>query len=110
MRSSRADVEKILADMRHALLKRKLDVVCREKNMETLSSMGLLFSDVASTMYALTYNEYIKEPEVDRRYPKSDKLWVFKTKLDNQIIYIKFKILYQKDGSVKTLSFHIDED
>lgn len=109
MRSPRSEVEKILKDMRSAWRMNKIDLIPRKKNMDTLALMGLLPSDAKDAMYGLTYSDYVKGPEEDRDDPQSDRLWVFKMKLDNQIIYIKFKILYQTDGSVKTLSFHIDE-
>ena len=35
--------------------------------------------------------------------------WVFKKNVDGNSIYIKFKVLYQKDGGVRVVSFHIDE-
>lgn len=108
MRSPQADVEKILNDMRNALRQNRMSFVKREKNMATLALMGWKFKEVKDAMYALTYSNYVKGPEDDRKDPHGDKLWIFKTNLENQKIYIKFKILYQTDGSIKTLSFHID--
>ena len=109
MRSPRADVEHILRDMRFALQNNKMSVVRRDKNMRTLAQKGWLWSDVKVAMMALTYKDYIKGPETDRDEPASDMFWIFKPHIDNEIFYVKFKIQYQKDGSVKTLSFHIDE-
>lgn len=109
MRSPQADVERVLRDMRFALQNNKMSVVPREKNRKTLSQRGWLWRDVKVAMMALTYKDYISGPEPDRTDPSSDMLWIFKPNIDNEIFYVKFKILYQKDGSVKTLSFHIDE-
>jgi len=109
MRSSQADVEQILRDMRFALQQNKMTLIPRRKNLDTLSKKGWLWRDVKNAMINLTYNDYREGPELDYDDPTSDKLWIFKTNIDNDIIYIKFKVMYQTDGRVKTLSFHIDE-
>lgn len=109
MRSSRDEVERIIRDMRLALQSNRMTVVPRDKNMKTLARKGWQWRDVKEAMMALTYEDYQKGPESDHDHPASDMLWVFKPNIDGDVFYVKFKILYQQDGSVKTLSFHIDE-
>ncbi len=108
MKSTQKTVEGMLADMRHALNEKKFTLVNRDKNQITMARLGLLTKDVINEMMELTYKDYIKGPEVDEDFPNSDRLWFFKTEVFGHMIYIKFKIEYQKDGSIKCLSFHID--
>jgi hypothetical protein len=46
---------------------------------------------------------------VDMDDMKSDHLWVFKKRIDGEVIYIKFKVVYQENGEVRVVSFHIAE-
>lgn len=64
---------------------------------------------VKEEIYDLKEEDYKSGPSVDRDDPSSDHFWVFKKKVDGNSIYIKFKVLYQKDGGVRVVSFHIDE-
>ena len=70
---------------------------------------GLTWEDAKAEIYTLTTDDYFQGPSVDRNFPTSDRLWVFKKKIDGESIYIKFKVLYMEDGSVRVVSFHIDE-
>lgn len=107
--SSKPDVEKILGDMKNALMQNKICFIPRAKNMKTLAALGLLVSDVKDELMDLSYSDYISGPEVDRDQPSSDCLWIFKRRVNGQDIYIKFKVEYQIDGNVKVISFHFDE-
>lgn len=82
-------VQKILSDMRYAIDNKKFYPINRRKNLDTLAHLGISW-DAADD-------------------PSSDHFWVFKKKVDGNSIYIKFKVLYQKDGGVRVVSFHIDE-
>jgi len=109
VQSSQADVEKILADMRSALLQKKYVWIDRKKNKDTIADLGIMMSDVWDELFDLKYSDYRSGPEIDRDLPDSDKLWIFKKGINGQVIYIKFKVEYQKDGQVRLISFHIDE-
>lgn len=109
MISSKCDVEHILLDMRTAIDVGKFYPINRTKNKNSLSQLGLLWQDVKEEIYQLTYDNYISGPDIDRNYPSTDKFWKFKKRIDEKVIYIKFKILYQDDRSVRLVSFHIDE-
>ena len=93
-------VQKILSDMRYAIDNKKFYPINRRKNLETLAK---------EEIYDLKEEDYKSGPSVDRDDPSSDHFWVFKKKVDGNSIYIKFKVLYQKDGGVRVVSFHIDE-
>lgn len=109
VRSSQADVQRVLGDLQNAIRTNRFVFINRTKNMATLSSLGLLMSDVRDVLMHLTFAEYTKGPETDRDQPSSDPFWFFKKTVCGQVLYIKFKIEYQTDGKVKVVSFHIDE-
>jgi hypothetical protein len=94
--------------MRYAIDHKKYSLIPRRKNMDTLARLGLTSEAVFTEIYALTYADYYLGPEIDRDYPDSDPLWVFKTKIDDYFIYIKFKIIYHDNGDLRIISFHID--
>ena len=102
------DIEKIFGDMRLAIDTGKFQPICRRKNMNTLSILGISWEDEKSEIYELTAREYYQGPEVDRDFPNTDRFWMFKKNIGGQVIYIKFKILYLENGAVKLVSFHID--
>lgn len=106
--ASSEDIAKVLEDMRTAIDSGKFQPISRVKNMNTLTQLGITWDDAKAELYELTAADYYQGPEIDRDYPKADLLWVFKKNIGGQIIYIKFKILYLDDGSVKLISFHID--
>ena len=104
-----ATLQKVLADMRSAINSGKCQFIPRDKNMRTLTGLGLSVQDMKDEIYSLTPSQYHAGPKVDRNDPSSDFWWEFKTRIDGQVIYIKFKILYQTDDSMLLMSFHFDE-
>lgn len=107
--ASSAEIEKVLVDMRQAIDSGRFQPICRDKNRKTLAILGLTWKDVKEEIYELTVRNYISGPEVDRDNPRSDYFWMFKKRIDGEIIYIKFKLMYQEDGRVKIVSLHLDE-
>lgn len=104
-----ADIERVLRDMRLAIDAGKFQPVPRRKNMNTLAALGISWEDAKAEIHGLTASEYFQGPEADRDFPGTDPLWVFKKNIGGQVIYMKFKVLYLGDGSVRLVSFHIDE-
>lgn len=107
--SSRKDVEAFLEEMRVAIKFGKVNFVDRPKNMNTLTKLGWMPEDAIDEIETLTYDEYKNGPEIDRKYPTSDKLWVFKKEIEGENFYIKLKVEHQVDDSLRVLSFHFDE-
>lgn len=103
-----ADIERLLQDMRLALDSGNIQLIPRRKNMDTLAVLGISWEDAKAEIYSLTVNEYFQGPEIDRDFQGSDPFWMFKKNINGQVIYIKFKVLYMEDGSVRLVSFHID--
>ncbi len=102
-------IRKILSDMRTAIDNNKFQPVKRDKNLNTLALLGISWQDAKNAIYNLTEKEYRRGPMLDQKDPSSDYFWEFKTRVGSEVIYVKFKVLYQKDGRVKLVSFHIDE-
>lgn len=108
MPASKSDIQALLADVRKSIDAGRFIPVCRLKNMNTLALLGITWKDAKDEIYGLTDANYVSGPEIDRNYPNSDKLWIFKKIVLNHVIYIKFKVEYQKNGDVRVVSFHID--
>lgn len=105
---SPASVSDYLDDVRKGIDSGKFIPVCRRKNMITLSRLGILWEDAKEEIYNLTPGDYFQGPEIDRDDPSSDYFWMFKKVVLGHLLYIKIKVLYQTDNSVKAVSFHID--
>jgi hypothetical protein len=95
--------------MRNAIDNRNFIPVNRSKNIQTLATLGIVWSEAREEIYKLNYSNYVCGPETDRDDPSSDAFWIFKKVIKEHLIYIKIKILYQKNGGVKVVSFHFDE-
>lgn len=102
-------IKKILSDMRTAIDNHKFVPVPRKKNMDTLARLGLSWQDAKDEIYSLTEADYHQGPMVDMDDMKSDHLWVFKKRIEGEVVYIKFKVVYQENGEVRVISFHIAE-
>ena len=108
MYSDKEEIEQFLDDVRKAIRAGKVTLIERKKNMDTLAGMGLTLRQVYREICGLTFVNYEKGPEIDKDYPKSDMLWIFKTNIDHNSIYIKIKVEYKANGDVKIISFHFD--
>ena len=106
---SAIQLQQILSDLRTAIDAGKFQPIPRQKNKDTLSRLGLTWQDAKDEIYELEPKHYYQGPSTDRDHPSSDKFWVFKKRVEGEVLYIKFKVLYQEDGRVKLVSFHIDE-
>ena len=106
---SQQDIETVLFDMRQAIRCNRCFLVPRKDNMDTLAQLGITGKDAFNEIMQLTYKDYFQGPLADRDRPAEDDLWVFKKTVQNEVIYIKFKIEYQKNREAKFVSFHIDK-
>ena len=107
--ASSAEIQKALADMRTAIDSGKFQPINRTKNKDTLAALGLTWKDAKEEIYSLSERHYRRGPMEDRDDPETDFFWEFKKNVDGNVIYIKFKVMYQEDGRVKVVSFHLDE-
>ena len=106
--ASAAAIRNILSDMRAAIDAGRFQPIDRQKNLYTLALLGMPWEVAKDEIYGLTEADYYKGPMVDDDDFDSDFFWVFKKYIDNYPIYIKFKVMYQEDGRVKVVSFHLD--
>jgi hypothetical protein len=109
VKSSKIDVDAFLLDVRKAIKNKNYTPQNRDKNINTLSQLGITWKDAIDEIYELSYSNYIKGPETDRDRPNSDSFWMFKKHVLGNVIYIKLKIRYQQNKSLLVLSFHFDE-
>lgn len=101
-------IRKILCDMRTAIENGKFQPIDRRKNLRTLALLGITWADAKDEIYSLTEQDYYSGPMLDDADYSSDLFWEFKKSVDGHMIYIKFKVMYQEDGRVKVVGFHID--
>lgn len=101
-------IRKILCDMRTAIDSGKFHPISRDKNRRTLALLGITWADAKAEIYSLSEHDYYSGPMLDYADFSSDYFWEFKKSVDGHIIYIKFKVMYQEDGRVKVVGFHID--
>lgn len=101
---------KFLENVKKAIKSGKVIPVNRDENINTLARLGITWLDALSYIEELEYNDYNKGPSVDRNMPDSDYLWVFKKYIEQEIVYIKLKVLYQENNELKIISFHFDNN
>lgn len=109
MRSSSADVERFLADVRKAIQTKNCEI--REKRwrfFETLEWLGWTEQDAIDCIAQLRYGDYIKGPEEDENERSSEPYWMFKKREGLEDIYIKLKIQCPVSPKLIVKSFHID--
>jgi len=80
----------------------------REKNLNTLSKLGLMPNHVKEYLLQLTYKNYFNGPETDRDENKSPgEIMFFGADINDIEIYIKVKLLSLNNGKFcMCLSFH----
>ncbi|MBN1775166.1 MAG: type II toxin-antitoxin system MqsR family toxin [Clostridiales bacterium] len=103
------EIEKLLSDVRNSINTGCFTCIDRKQNMHTLARLGWLWKDALEEICALSYRDYRQGPMTDRDRPTEDKLWIFKRNVQGEMIYIKFKIAYQKNEEFILISFHFNE-
>ena len=107
MSASPEEISRILCDMRLAIDAGKYTPINRDKNLASLTKLGIRWPDAIEEIYNLTEKNYDSGPDIDRDYPQTDLFWKFKKTAFGHLIYIKFKMLYKENGELKVVSFHI---
>ena len=78
----------------------------REKNIRTLTTLGLLPENVFQILLELTPQNYYRGPSNDYDTKETDCIWEFGITIDDREIYIKLKL---QEDCVKDISFHFAE-
>ena len=104
--TTQSDVNKFLGNFKKIVSERGIDVVQREKNLDTLTELGLTNIDVQNEILRLDATDYIDGPKPDREFPGD--VWEFGKTIHHEEIYIKLKLR----GSTQAvcISFHHAED
>lgn len=98
-------VKQFLLDFKHAATTPSgVDLVPREVNMLTLSYLGITKKNLEEILLGLSVVDYCKGPVHDKDKP--GELWEFGKDMDGQEVYIKLKVVKDKNIA-KCISFHI---
>ncbi len=83
-----------------------LKLIPRDKNIDSLYSMGLTPIDVEEIICNLTIDDYYRGPSPDHAEPEDD-IWEFLVKYEEFVIYIKLKLKETENNElVICISFH----
>ena len=91
-----------LQECKESVKQGKLDLIPRDKNMESIIKMGLTIFDIEDIICSLTVKDYYRGPSEDYKY-KDEYVWEFLKKYDEFRIYIKLKF---NDDKTVCISFH----
>lgn len=80
----------------------------RDKNRYFLSLNGYTYKDQEAILLSLKLDNFIKYDE-DQNDPESEWYWIFKTKYDRRVIYVKFKLLLINGNYAYVKSLHLDD-
>lgn len=101
--SSVSDITQFLRNFKK-IAQKKFCFIPRGKNLHALAEFGITIKQAKNIVFQLTYQDYCSGPKKDRDR-KSNNVWEFGTKLNEEGIYIK---LSDDLGSnvAKCISFH----
>jgi hypothetical protein len=95
-----------LAEAKNLIFEKKLVLVRRSKNLQTLFELGWTETDLASFLNTLTPRNYVQGPEQDIDIPGED-VWIFGAEIDKMEFYFKLKInRVEDDDTIVCISFH----
>jgi hypothetical protein len=102
-------IDLTLSEMREAIRCRRYWFFPRIQNQNTLATLGITAKHAFDVMLSLSDKDYYSGPDPDWDRPGEPPLWVFKKMIQNEQIYIKFKIINKgEDKHLLVISFHID--
>lgn len=112
--SFRLAVQQFLEQFKEIAAQKGFDVVPREKNKQTLITLGFTAKIRKEILMGLTADDYISGPEPDR--DRKGDVWVFGITIGSTEIYIKLKVVeYTPIDSTEViqqaicLSFHVTD-
>ncbi|MGL5056653.1 MAG: type II toxin-antitoxin system MqsR family toxin [Fusobacteriaceae bacterium] len=98
------NIQEFLDRCSHKVLNGKLKLIPRQKNMDSIYSMGLSILNIEEIIAELTIENYYKGPTPDHK-DKEEEVWEFLVDFEEYPIYIKLR-LDEKDDLVVCISFH----
>ena len=107
----RAEVRSLLIEVKHAIRAgserspRWFLSTARQKNLDTISEMGLTLAEVENEILSLSMDDFCEGPLKDRKM--SGDLWVFGKMIGGKEVYMKLKLSGdEKRPNVFVVSFH----
>ena len=102
-----SQLEQILHDIKHV---ETIRVINTEKNRHTRYLLGITVDKQERLIRSLEKRHYIAGPEDDYDSKRQGKIWKFKRRYEDHMIYIKIKELeiIEDEEVIKCLSCHID--
>ena len=98
-------INKFLGYFKKCVTEKGLLLIRRQKNIETITKLGLTLLDIRKEILKLDYTDYISGPKEDRDFP--GEVWEFGKLIECEDVYIKLKL---KTGSKPVcISFHLFE-
>jgi hypothetical protein len=95
-------INKFLGYFKKCVTEKGLLLIQRQKNIETITKLGLTLLDIRKEILKLDYKDYISGPKEDRDFP--GEVWEFGKLIEYEDVYIKLKL---KTGDKPVcLSFH----
>ena len=83
---------------------KSFDFVWTEKNKDAMICLGYTSTrDILPHIFALTIQDYVDGPCLDRDTNYPDPVWIFAPTIEQTTFYIKLKII---GNQVRCLSFH----
>lgn len=96
------EIENFLNKCAEKICEKGIKLIRRDKNMNSIHSMGLSILVVEEIICELTIEDYCKGPEEDKDR-QGEEVWIFLKKVEEYRIYIKLKL--DEDDCV-VISFH----
>jgi hypothetical protein len=85
-------IEAILLSVRDCIDNKRLILINRDKNTETMLKLGFTKINVFEEIRKLEYTDYSSGPERDRDKKFEGEFWIFGKEIKGLEIYIKFKL------------------
>jgi len=103
----RNEIRTFLLEMKMSLEFRPLVFVDRNKNLESLSRLGILQTEVVRVLKQIGVSDYCDGP-TDDHTGRNKQWWIFGHEYEGNVLYIKICLVSLKNNAkqVECLSFH----
>lgn len=98
-----------LSEMCEAIRCGRYQLYPRKENLNTFTALGIMPNQAFDEMLSLSAKDYYSGPDQDWGRPNDPPFWVFKKIIQNELVYIKFKMItIGGEKILLVISFHID--
>ncbi len=104
------EIVQFLEKMKLLISQGNYSFVKRDKNIQFLAENGWTIVDIKSFLLQLTIKDFYEGPVSDLDYSLGE-IWIFKSRFEGQLLYIKLKLKRKENGEIiLILSFHENEN